>query len=144
MSNELIPSGADSLRTLLASLVALVVIAFLTATPAEAAGQQGMVAVRDAQTGQLRAPTAAELKALQQQAPAQLQPGAAKATVTMREDGSGHLHLGEQAMVYAVMTRDAHGETVMQCVSGHEAAEAAVHSPVPVAGSNQERQHESR
>ncbi len=33
--------------------------------PKDAAAQQGMVVVRDAQTGELRAPTATELRALQ-------------------------------------------------------------------------------
>ncbi|MEH6436213.1 post-PEP-CTERM-1 domain-containing protein [Massilia sp. DD77] len=36
----------------------------------QAAGQEGMIVVRDPQTGQMRPPTAAELQALQRAAPA--------------------------------------------------------------------------
>jgi hypothetical protein len=142
MNDEPIQSSPDSVRILLGSCAALVAIAALSLCgSAEAAGQQGMVAVRDPQTGQLRAPSAAELRQLRDQAPAQVKAPPAKG-VTMRTDGSGHLTLGDNAMVYSVLTRDAAGKPVVQCVSGHEAAEAALRQPSPAATPDKEHQHE--
>ena len=81
------------------SIVFVVACASVTAATA----QDAMVAVRDAQSGQLRAATAAELRALG--APSQAlhaPPGA----VIVRSDGRRQLHLGEAALVHVVLRRD--------------------------------------
>jgi hypothetical protein len=91
--------------------------------------QPGMIVVRDAQTGQLRAPTAAEARAL---APA---PGMAAAmraeppALVAHPGGSKQVKLGERGLVYSVVTRGADGKLHDQCVQGAAAAEKAVHAP---------------
>jgi hypothetical protein len=114
-----------SKQKLIAALpLAAVFAALFHMPPASAAGQdEGMVVVRDHQTGQLRAPTAAELKALRPQPGLGMraQPG-----VVLHPDGSRHVRIGEQGMVYSVVTRDPDGKVVNQCVQGEAAAEAAL------------------
>jgi hypothetical protein len=108
----------------------------LSATAQE---QSGMVVVRDAQTGQLRAPTAAELRAL---APA---PGSAallapsQPALVTHPDGARQVRLGERGLVYSVVTRGADGKLHDQCVQGAAAADKAVHTP---AGHEEEGRHE--
>jgi hypothetical protein len=97
--------------------------------PASAAGQdEGLVVVRDPQTKQLRPPTAAELKALRPQPPLGMH-GPAQPGVVLHPDGTRHVRIGEQGMVYSVVTRDAEGKLVNQCVQGEAAADAAVTKP---------------
>jgi len=102
-----------------------------------AAGQQGMVVVRDPQTGELRAPTAAEAAALHSQA------GLARKAPAQRVEsvgpaGSRKVQLGKSALVYNVVTRDADGKLADQCVSGESAAHAAMHQPIPAKETNHE------
>lgn len=129
----------------LAALLAAGAACSSVALAAEPDRQQGMVVVRDAQTGQLRNATPAEVKALRAQ---QIQPGLAAAaaeaagTVTIRQDGSMHKHLGERGMVYSVVTRGADGKLSSQCVNGEEAARAALDRHAPA--TQQEHNHESR
>jgi hypothetical protein len=91
-----------------------------------------MVVVRDAQTGQLRNATPAEVKALRAQ---QLRRGLAApeapSPVTIRRDGTMQKRLGERGMVYSVVTRNADGKLDTQCVTGEDAAKAALERPVP-------------
>jgi hypothetical protein len=110
---------------------------------AEQDRQQGMVVVRDAQTGQLRNATPAEVKALRAQETRRglVAPEAASA-VTIRRDGTMQKHLGERGMVYSVVTRDANGKLGTQCVNGEDAAKAALEHPAPA--TKQEHDHESR
>ncbi len=110
----------------------LALLASLVATTASATppGQSGMAVVRDPQTGQLRAPTAAELR--------ELQPGSAKARLvrpqqganapTVRPDGVRAATLGERGMVYSVITRGADGKLSEHCVEGEAAAAHATHA----------------
>jgi len=94
--------------------------------------QSGMIVVRDAQTGQLRAPTAAEARALapppsaamRAQGQALQQP-----SVVTHPGGSRQVRLGERSLVYSVVKRGADGKLVEQCVEGAAAAEKAVHAP---------------
>jgi hypothetical protein len=110
--------------------------------PASAAAQDpGMVVVRDPQTGQLRAPTPAELQALRPP-PAVAPRAAARPALVTSPDGSRHLRMGEQGMVYSVVTRAGDGKLAGQCVQGEDAAEAVVKQSA--AGHNQERGHETR
>ncbi|MFC0252584.1 post-PEP-CTERM-1 domain-containing protein [Massilia consociata] len=109
-------------------------------TPKDAAAQQGMVVVRDAQTGELRAPTATEMRALQPRASATAAPAAAPKMVT-GPDGRRSVRLGERHMVYSVVTRGSDGKLTDQCVHGVHAAEQAVKQPAPTKA--EEHRHES-
>ena len=105
------------------------------------AAQSGMIVVRDAQTGQLRAPTAAEARAL---APAPAMSAAMRATppaLVAHPGGSKQVKLGERGLVYSVVTRGADGKLHDQCVQGAAAAEKAVHAPAS-AQHNEEHRHE--
>ena len=109
---------------------------------------EGMVVVRDAETGKMRTPTPEELRALRAKAP----PSGAALLATpqqprqlSRRDGARGVRLGEQSMVYEVVTRDADGKLSSQCVHGEDAARAAVNQPAQPAGANhQEHTHETR
>jgi hypothetical protein len=122
-------------------LAAVFAAAVLQMAPASGAGQEGMVVVRDPQTGQLRTPTAAEMQALAAQRPAMLAPPAPP-KVIQRADGSRQARVGEKGMVYAVVTRDAGGQLAQQCVQGEAAASAALARPAAV--QHEEHRHEVR
>ena len=113
-------------------LAILMAAVFNLLQPARAQQASGMVAVRDAQTGNMRAPTAAELRALAS-APgataAQGTPAAQSASV--RADGTRSVKLGERGMVYSVVTRAPDGTLAEQCVHGAGAADHAVNTATP-------------
>lgn len=144
----------------LSLLAALCVLASL-AMHAKAAGQQqmqnrqdrqdqrdrqeGMVVVRDPQTGKMRAPTPEELRALRAKAP----PSAAALSGTpqqnqalTRRDGARGVRLGEKNLVYEVVTRGPDGKLSSQCVQGDAAAEDALHRPANA--EHEEHSHEAR
>ena len=132
-------------------VTALCVLGILS-THARAAGQDGMVVVRDAQSGQLRAPTAAESQALRAAAPPNTTMTAARpaaaATLT-RPNGARGVRVGESTMVYDVVTRGADGKLSSECVQGAAAAERALQHPNADHASDpthadQEHAHESR
>ena len=124
---------------LLTAIVMIALLAMVAMRPVHAADGPGMVVVRDAKTGQLRAPTAAELRDLRANAPRNLAP-ASSAPVERRANGALHKHLGDQAQVFTVVTRDADGKFVSECVQGEQAAAAAVDHP----HDQQEHRHEDR
>ena len=112
-----------------ATLAAMLALAALALPPsAGAAGQEGMVVVRDRESGQLRPPTPAELRALRAQQKAMAPPAAISPSV-QRTDGTRHLHLGERGMVYSVHSNDAAGRETNGCTSGDDAVHAAVEQP---------------
>jgi len=144
-----------SSKKLLAALP-LAAICIIMHQHASAQEQPGMVAVRDAQTGQLRAPTAAESRALAPKPAASLTT-LARPAVTTHPNGARQVHLGERGLVYSVATRASDGKISDQCVHGAQAAEQAVHEHAahtqhgPVqheqakqATDNQEGRHEVR
>lgn len=106
--------------------------------PGSAQEQSGMVAVRDAQTGQLRAPTPLEYRAL---APAPSSTAAMRApaqpALVTHPGGSRQVRLGERGLVYSVVKRGADGKLAEQCVHGAAAADQAVHA----AASTQPKEH---
>jgi hypothetical protein len=110
----------------------------LVGTCASAGEQDGMVVVRDAQTGALRNATPAEVKVLKAQESRRnlmtRQPE--PSPVVIRKDGTLHKHLGERSMVYSVVTRDDAGKLGMECVKGADAADAALNK--------EEHRHEER
>ncbi|MET3133025.1 hypothetical protein AAKU55_003307 [Oxalobacteraceae bacterium GrIS 1.11] len=108
----------------------LTALAALSLAPAASAAEQAMVVVRDAASGQLRAPTATEFKALQAldtQRKASQKSSAPQ--LNRKADGTRQAHLGDQAMVYSVISRDPDGRTHERCVSGAAAADAAIATP---------------
>ncbi len=99
-----------------------------TVSKAPADAQEGMVVTRDAQTGKLRNATPAEVKVLKAQESRRnlMMRQAEPAPVVIRKDGTLHKHLGERSLVYSVVTRDESGKVGMQCVTGADAADAAL------------------
>jgi hypothetical protein len=137
----------------LSALAALCVLASMT-MHAKAADQdsqkakdrqEGMVVVRDAQTGKMRAPTPEELRALRAKAP----PSSAAVIGTprtqqqlSRRDGSRGVRLGEKSLVYDVVTRGEDGKLSSQCVQGEAAARDAMEHPANA--QHKEHNHEAR
>lgn len=92
-----------------------------------APAQQGMVVVRDADTGELRAPTADEARALHPRTNASAAAVAAPAPKMVTGPGGRRsVQLGERGMVYSVVTRGADGKLEEQCVHGAHAADHAL------------------
>ena len=101
----------------------------------------GMVVVRDSQTGQLRAPTAAESRALAPPPSASMRASQAQPALVTHPGGSRQVLLGERGLVYSVVKRGADGKLVEQCVHGAAAADKAVHAPAPIQ-QNEEHRHD--
>ena len=91
--------------------------------PAQA--QEAMTVVRDAETGKLRAPSAAEVRAIQGTSRAR-SPGTptARPQSVMRPDGTRVIDLGERGLVYSVSTRGPDGKLVKKCIKGEHAQDA--------------------
>lgn len=126
------------------ALAALLTAGALGLPAVAAEPQEGMVVVRDANTGKFRAPTAAELSALEAQRTTRglVQRGAAPSVITIRPNGTVHKHLGDNAMVYSVASRDVHGKLGMQCVKDEDAANAALERAA--GATRREHDHETR
>lgn len=106
-----------------------------------ASGASAATVARDPVTGELRAPTAAEAQALSQ--PAGTGRGAVKAAAAPRgmltgrinpqpvqhADGSVEHELDESTLSFSVATRNADGSISQACVTGPDAAAAAMKAP---------------
>jgi hypothetical protein len=128
----------------LSMLAAVVVLASLT-MHAKAQGQEGMVVVKDPQTGKMRAPTPEELRALRAKAPkpaASLAGAPAAPQSLSRRDGARGVRLGEKTLVYDVVTRGEDGKLSEQCVQGEAAASNALQHPANA--EHKEHKHEAR
>jgi hypothetical protein len=112
----------------------------------DAQRQEGMVVVRDAQTGKMRAPTADELRVLRgQRPPSAAAAGAAQPqALTGRRPGTHGVRLGEKNMVYEVVTRGPDGKLISECVQGEAAAEQALHGAIQRPADHKEHDHEAR
>lgn len=109
--------------------------------PAAPAQGQGMVVVRDAQTGQLRTPTPDEMRALQPPASAaRLAPSQPR--IVTGPGGRRSVQLGERHMVYSVVNRDGEGQLAQQCVHGHDAAAQAAEGKAKPATKHEEHSHD--
>jgi hypothetical protein len=134
--NELSSDGLRMLRNGLCG--SLAIAALVLSSSAFAAENLGMRVVRDATTGELRAPTADEFKALQAQealsrTSAKSQPVGmlTKSTAPQMQhmkNGGTKLELLDDTMVYSVVQRAADGSLNMQCVTGADAANKSVNS----------------
>lgn len=110
---------------------------------AHAAGQDGMVVVRDPLTGKLRAPTPDEARLLRARTPAGTALAAPRQpSLVTGPGGARGVRLGDKTMVYEVVTRGADGTLSRQCVQGDGAAQDALHRPAP--SDHQEHNHETR
>jgi hypothetical protein len=146
-----------SKKTILISTAAAIAALALSGS-AFAADQQGMSVVKDAATGQLRAPTAdeaAQLQAIraQQRAAASaaaanrsgLARGASAAatvapgTTIQHANGAVEMTVDSEQLSYSVVTKDADGKLVLQCVTGTTAADKAMSTP---ATQSKEHQHD--
>jgi hypothetical protein len=113
-------------------IIKFLIICCGLAVPVAAIGaapvQDGMTVVRDAQTGKLRAPTSAELRALRASAiaPQVNMLPVPPTTSTLRPDGTRAIALGERGMVYAVMRRSADGTLAGHCVNSEQGALDAI------------------
>jgi hypothetical protein len=121
--------------------------------PKAVQSQQGMVVVRDADTGQLRAPTPAEAQALHPRTNASAATAAAPAPrMIVGPGGRRSVKLDQRHMVYSVVTRGGDGKLEEQCVhgadaahhtAGHGAAQPANTQP-PSTTNHKDHHHEGR
>jgi hypothetical protein len=112
--------------------------------PGADASPAAAVVARDRATGQLRAATPAEVKALHAQARlTSTESMKTDSPVVRRANGSAHKHLGEAGLVYAIAVRDAAGKLGMHCVGDEQAAAAAL-TPSVSTLRHEERRHEDR
>ena len=129
----------------LTMLAALCVLASLSMHARAQEAREGMVVVRDPQTGKMRAPTPEELRELRAKAPppAAAMAGAAQQNKALsRRDGARGVRLGEKTMVYEVVTRGEDGKLSRHCVQGGAAADATVQHPANA--EHEEDRHETR
>lgn len=115
--------------------VALAVAAFAMSSAAVAGEPSpGMRVFKDPVSGELRSPTAEEAAALESAAPGKALRRAPRGLLTGKvspqsvtaPDGTVSQELDESSLSYTVMTRNPDGSTSMVCVTGNEAAEAAL------------------
>jgi hypothetical protein len=129
----------------LSMLAALCVLASLSMHAKAQERKEGMVVVRDPQTGKMRAPTPEELRQLRAKTPpsAAAMAGAPQENkVLTRRDGARGVRLGEKTLVYDVVTRGADGKLSEQCVQGADNAQEAMQHPANA--EHKEHRHEAR
>jgi hypothetical protein len=105
------------------------------APPAESAGKAAprMVVVKDPETGQLRAATAAEIEALRASAPAaKFAVSGEPTTVEKLLSGRVRARLGPEYMRYSVVRKNADGTLSSDCVPGSK-VDGAVNASAPAA-----------
>lgn len=155
MSDTPISLSRDGLRLVRMALGAGAAAALLALSGSAVA----QVVVRDAATGEMRPATSdefAELKAqeaaqkavaAQQKAAAPVLKKSLSAAAAPLVNLPGNTVQGtvdEESVMYSVMTRDADGKLVLQCVRGKSAVDAAVNQSAPVSTHTEEHQHDSQ
>ncbi|HTD05791.1 post-PEP-CTERM-1 domain-containing protein [Undibacterium sp.] len=117
--------------------LATAIVTAIAAAPMVHAQESGMRVFKDPVTGKLRAPTAEEEEALNNQVKADeanktgrqaKQARVKRVAEVQRPDGSVMVELDESTMTYSVATRNADGSINMECVTGDEAADKLVNS----------------
>ena len=96
-------------------------------TPVNASAD-AQVAVRDAATGHLRAPTASESQTLHAEG-AKLRQAIRPTMQKFHSSGAHGVRLNEEFMNYSVVIKQPDGRLVEYCFSSREAADAAVAAP---------------
>ncbi|WP_422016753.1 post-PEP-CTERM-1 domain-containing protein [Roseateles sp.] len=100
-----------------------------------------MTVVRDADTGQLRAPTAAEAAALQSRAkPVTAARGASQPAVRAYASGAHSARLPGNLASFSVVTREPDGTLKSACLQGEEAATDAIRSVPPAGATSAKRE----
>jgi hypothetical protein len=131
--------------SMLAALCVLASLSMHAKAQERKEGQEGMVVVRDPQTGKMRAPTPEELRQLRAKAPraaAAVAGAPQEGKQLSRRDGARGVRLGEKSLVYDVVTRGADGKLSEQCVQGEAAAQDAMQHPANA--EHKEHRHEAR
>ncbi|MET0983030.1 MAG: hypothetical protein ABWY02_13085 [Telluria sp.] len=125
-------------------LAVLPCAALWAALPPKAGAQepQGMVVARDAQTGQLRAATPDEIRALTPPSTSAAMRAPSQPAMVTHPGGSRQLRLGERGLVYSVVTRGADGKLAGQCVHDAETAAKAVHAATAAAPHSEGHNHD--
>lgn len=114
------------------SAMLLAAAALVAMSPSMAAGAPAMRVVRDPVTGQLRAPTASEFKAMQAR---EARDRAASRVVTpapvplRAANGAVGYRVGDRFLSYSVAKRSADGTVSLDCVTGAEAANQLLNAP---------------
>lgn len=116
------------------SLALLLAASAIALSPAsQAADAAALRVVKDPVTGQLRAPTPEEFKAMQEQEAREraLTRSAAPTGPVLRRAANGAVgyRVGEAFMSFSVAKRNADGTVTMQCVPGAEAADKLLTAP---------------
>lgn len=115
-----------------------------------AAGQEGQTVFKDAATGQLRNPTAAQAKELNDKKAAdraatgferKSKTSVPVGTVARQANGVVRGEPDAESISYSVMTRNAAGELVLECVTGATAANETM-STIALTPASKEHQHE--
>lgn len=114
---------------------------------------EGMVVTRDAATGQMRAPTAAERQELDNKAksdalrkPQSLMAGKAQSLAAPAPAAKAHasgakgMRLGDEHATFSVVTRQADGSLSSECIHGKDAADTAAKQGLPVTTTSSQNQ----
>jgi hypothetical protein len=104
-----------------------------SATPS--AAPEAQVAVRDAATGQLRAPTASEMKALLAAGPITAKAKGLGTRARRTASGATGVRLSDQFLSYSVMVKQPDGRLVEYCFESPEAAQSATATASPAPAS---------
>lgn len=123
------------MRTTLSFLApaALIALCGVAGAAPQAPAAQGLSVVRDAETGELRAPTAAELRALRASSATTTRAAPAQPQAVTGTRGESSAVLGERGLVYAVVKRGADGKLDHHCVDGAHAAARVLDQSAPAA-----------
>ncbi len=112
--------------------VAMAAMAVVAGAPLAVSAEEKAQVVRDAETGQLRAPTAEEAAALRASGGK-----AAAAASGQREirhkNGTVQMVLDNSTLMYSVARRNADGSISQACVQGEDKAQAATQAPASFA-----------
>lgn len=124
-------SGLPYAAGITLALLGLVLVSqFAVAQEAPVQSNESLTVVRDAETGMLRAPTAAEYAALQAQASAGKARAARVAPQSFQQkyhaNGARGIRLTEEFMSSSVAVRKPDGTVETQCFDSHDAAKSAV------------------
>ena len=122
---------AGASLVLAAALPVLAQAEAVKAAPTATAAATNQVVARDAVTGELRAATADEAKALQGKAKSRTV--AAQPSLKAHASGAQGVRLTDEFLSHVVVVRRADGSLVTQEYSSKAEAEAAVKSPAPAA-----------
>jgi hypothetical protein len=113
-------------RAITHAAAASLALALSLTAPMTASAADAMRVVRDPATGELRGPTAAEMEAFEK-AEAQLRAGSRRSvlpqqpTEVQHPDGSVEMKLGEDTMMYSVVSSAADGTLRFDCLPAKQA-----------------------